>query len=46
MILPNGNKYIGAWADDFKNGVGIWYDAKDGSKRQGEWRNDKRTTWL
>ena len=46
MISKDGNKYIGAWRDDVQHGVGIVVDAKDGSKRQGEWQNGKRLKWL
>ena len=46
MILPNGNKYIGQWENDCKHGIGVWYTAKDGVKKQGQWANDKRTNWL
>ena len=35
MILPNGNKYIGQWENDCKHGIGVWYTAKDGVKKQG-----------
>ena len=46
MVLPNGNKYIGQWENDTKHGIGIWYTAKDGTKKQGQWVYDKRTNWL
>ncbi len=43
---PNGNKYIGSWRADKQHGIGIYYNVKDLSKRQGEWVNGKRQTWL
>ena len=46
MILPSGDKYIGQWQNDMKHGIGIWYSAKDKTKKQGQWANDKRTSWL
>lgn len=46
MVLPNGNKYIGQWENDCKHGIGVWYTAKDGVKKQGQWAHDKRTNWL
>ena len=46
MQFLNGNKYIGSWKDDVQHGVGIYFDMKDSVKKQGEWRNGRRTTWL
>jgi len=45
-VYANGNKYIGAWRHDVQHGIGIFYSAKDGSKKQGEWKDGKRTAWL
>ena len=30
---PSGVKYIGSWKNDKQHGIGIYYNAKDGSKR-------------
>lgn len=46
FIWPNGNKYIGSWRADKQHGIGIYYSAKDGSKKQGEWVNGKRHAWI
>jgi len=46
MVFSNGNKYIGQWANDWQHGVGIYFTAKTGEKRQGQWVNNKRTNWL
>jgi hypothetical protein len=46
FIWSNGNKYIGSWRDDKQHGIGIYYNVKDGSKKQGEWVNGKRSKWL
>lgn len=46
MIFPNGNKYIGSWKDDLQDGVGIFMNAAEGWKKQGEWSQGKRKTWL
>lgn len=46
MLFPNGNKYIGAWANDLQHGVGVFFSAKDGVRRHGEYKNGKRTAWI
>jgi hypothetical protein len=33
MIFPNGNKYIGEWANDLQHGMGIFYSQAEGTKR-------------
>jgi len=33
MVQPNGNKYIGDWSNDMKHGIGVWYNAKDGTRK-------------
>ena len=35
---PNGDKYIGAWLNGQKHGLGIFYDSATGDKKQGEWK--------
>jgi len=42
MVFSNGNKYIGGWKEDLQNGIGIFSDAENGSKKQGEWKEGKR----
>ena len=37
---PNGEKYVGEWRDDKKNGQGT-YTWPNGEKYVGEWRDDK-----
>jgi hypothetical protein len=46
LTYKNGDKYIGAWVEDMKHGNGIFYNAKDGTKKQGLWNSDKRINWL
>jgi len=46
MKFPNGNQYSGNWKDDVQHGMGVLINAKEGNKRQGEWKNGKRTAWL
>lgn len=46
MVFGNGSKYIGAWREDAQHGVGIYVNHADGSKRQGEWVNGKRSKWI
>jgi len=46
MWLANGNKYIGQWRDDQKHGTGVWWDIASQTKRQGEWINGKRISWI
>lgn len=43
---PNANKYIGSWRADKMHGLGIYYNSKEGTKKQGEWVNGKRHMWL
>ena len=40
-IYANGNKYVGEWKDDKKNGQGT-YTAANGDKYVGEFKDDKR----
>jgi len=46
MQFQNGNKYIGSWKEDQQNGMGVYFDAKSSTKRQGEWKKGKRVAWL
>ncbi len=46
MQKATGDRYVGNFQDDLKTGTGIWYSVKDQTKRQGEWLNDKRVSWL
>ena len=46
MVFPNGNKYIGQWENDVQHGIGIFYSAKEGTKKQGQYSKGKRTAWL
>lgn len=46
MIQADGNKYIGSWKNDQMHGIGIFFDARDGTKKQGAWKEGKRTAWL
>ena len=34
---PTGIRYIGSWRNGKQHGVGILYDTKEGTKKQGEW---------
>ena len=33
MLQVNGDKYIGAWKNDLMHGIGIFYDAKEETKK-------------
>lgn len=46
MQYANGNRYIGTWRNDQMNGMGVWFDAKKGTKQQGEWKLNKRLKWI
>ena len=46
MNFPNGNKYIGQWANDIQHGVGVMYLHKEGVRRQCQYVNGKRAAWL
>ncbi len=39
---PNGNKYVGEWVDDKKNGQGTFIGKWSGDKYVGEWKDDKK----
>jgi hypothetical protein len=45
-VRPNGNKYVGSWKDGKQHGVGVFFNVKDKSKRQGEWKIGKRVRWI
>lgn len=44
--FANGNRYIGDWKNDLQHGSGVLYNLKDQTKRQGEWQNGKRYSWI
>ena len=46
MEWTNGTKYVGSWRNDMMHGDGIYINAKEGTKRQGQWANGKRKHWL
>jgi hypothetical protein len=46
MQYANGDRFIGAFKDDMKDGTGVWHDADKHTKRQGTWAKDKRTGWI
>ena len=46
VFYRNGNKYTGEFANDMKEGSGIWYDFNSQEKRMGTWKNNKRVTWV
>ena len=39
--LPNGNKYVGEFKDDKRNGQGTFYAYNGSISRQGLWENDR-----
>jgi len=41
MDYMNGNKYMGEWKNNMKNGQGVMTYA-NGEKYEGEWKDDKR----
>lgn len=46
MNYFNGDRFIGTFKDDMKDGTGVWHDAVKHTKRQGTWAKDKRTAWI
>jgi hypothetical protein len=44
--FANGNRYIGDWRNDNQHGSGVLYNLKEQTKRQGEWQNGKRYSWI
>lgn len=44
--MVNGDKYIGEFSKELKHGAGVYYNATEQTKRQGEWQNGKRIAWL
>ena len=45
LFYRNGDKYIGEFSNDNKEGSGIFYDITSQQKRMGTWKNDKRVAW-
>jgi hypothetical protein len=49
IYMMNGDKYLGAWKNNFKHGDGTYFYSKTGHMYQGEWKYDKRNgfgVWL
>jgi len=46
MEWPNGTKYVGSWRSDTMHGNGVYINAREKTKRQGEWANGKRKNWI
>ena len=42
----NFDRYVGGFKNDQFHGTGVWYSAEGATKRQGEWGNGKRLSWL
>ena len=40
--FANGNRYVGDWRDDMRQGVGICFYPAMNCKYVGEWENDRR----
>ena len=45
-FFSSGDHYIGQFRDNMMNGTGIYYSVAQQNKRQGEWLNGKRVSWL
>lgn len=46
MTWPDGKKcYDGGWKNDAQHGFGYFINSH-GTKRNGEWKEGKRTSWL
>lgn len=45
-VFASGNKYIGQWKNDLQHGTGVFFSVKEQTKRQGEWQNGKRYSWI
>ena len=39
-VFPNGEKYVGDWLRNKKDGFG-WYSFPDGEKYVGQWKKDQ-----
>lgn len=42
----SGDHYIGQFKENLMSGTGVYYSVKEQTKRQGEWLNGKRVSWL
>jgi hypothetical protein len=45
-VESNGNLYLGKFINSMRHGVGIYVDVTASTKRHGEWKDDKRMSWL
>lgn len=45
-VWASGNRFVGQWKNDVQHGTGVFYNFKDQTKRQGEWRLGKRYSWI
>jgi len=46
MYSKEMKQYEGPWVDNLKHGVGLEFNFRTNSKRQGEWKNGKWVRWL
>lgn len=45
-VEKNGNLYLGKFKNSLRHGIGIYIDVQKQEKRHGEWKEDKRISWL
>lgn len=42
----NGNLYLGKFKNSLRHGIAVYIDVQKSEKRHGEWKEDKRISWL
>lgn len=45
-FFPSGDRYVGSFENNVMHGTGIYFSMSAQTKRQGEWLNGKRVSWL
>ena len=45
-FFASGDRYVGTFESNVMHGTGIYYSMSAQTKRQGEWLNGKRVSWL
>ena len=46
FTYADGNIYIGKWKNGKMDGLGIFLDMENKTKRQGRWKDGKRQEWI
>lgn len=45
-VDANGNLYLGKFKNGLRHGIAVFIDVEKQEKRHGEWKDDKRISWL